>query len=98
LNVAEETKDGLLVVEKSVEEGQNMRYECAMDGLPPYYYYKYSNVTGPEFLNKTDFHLTIDNIHQEYNDDFICCQSHFSESLLAEMICHHMNVMCTFIS
>jgi len=96
-NVAEEAKDGLLVVEKTVEEEHNMQYECAVDGLPPYYYYRYSNVSGPKFLTRTDHHLMI-KIDRDYHDDFICCQSHFSESLLAAMLCHHMNVACKCIS
>ncbi|XP_065910614.1 fibroblast growth factor receptor-like isoform X2 [Dysidea avara] len=70
-----------------------MQYECAWDGLPPYYYYKYSNMTGPKFLARSDLkYLTIDKIDHCYHDVFICCQSRSNESSLAAMKCHHMNV------
>ena len=87
--------DGLVIIERPVEEGQSMQYECAWDGLPPYYYYKYSNMTGPKFLARSDLkYLTIDKIDHCYHDVFICCQSRSNESSLAAMKCHHMNVTC----
>jgi len=91
----DDANGGLLFREKAVQEGESIQCECAVDGLPPYYYYKYSNRTGLTFLRRSNQqYLLIDNISADYHNTFVCCQSRSMKLLLTAMICYHMNVTC----